>query len=160
MHTQNLGAQKLAIQRRTWYDCLFTLSIATICLHLLLYDIFVSGEPRLAFSFKDIGKKPGHFFPTSLDIDNNGILYTVSYKTGEIWAIDPIAGKAHVVAELPTGGTIALKFAAGSGDLYVTVAKRIIDVTKRNVIGHQNPGTSLYQIRGIGRTFEFPRLRV
>lgn len=70
------------------------------------------------------------------------------------------AGKARVVAELPTGGTSELKFAGSSGDLFVTVASNIFDVRNRHLIANQNPGTAMYQIRGVGSGVEFQRLRI
>lgn len=116
---------------------------------------------RIAFDFEDIGKKPGHFVPTGLDTDDNGILYTSNYNSGKIYAIDVYAGKARVVAELPTGGLTGVKFAGTGQDFYVTVATRITDFSSGRMIARQHPGTGLYQIRGLGGSgVDFKRLRI
>lgn len=70
------------------------------------------------------------------------------------------ASKARIVAELPTGGLTSVRFAGTGGDFFVTVAEQIIDYNTGKTLRFQNPGTSLYQIRGLGSSVDFRRLRI
>lgn len=53
------------------------------------FCIPVSGNGRVVFDFKTLGKPPGSFIVIGLEIDSNGNLYTADYY-GAVWKINPM----------------------------------------------------------------------
>lgn len=105
---------------------------------------------RVAFDFKTISKSIQVQYIIGLDVDSNGILYTVS-NTGIIYVIDPLISTVINEIKLPVHGCNGITFGGPHRNILYVVASRVLtDKITSQVVGEVTNGSSLYMVTGLG----------